>query len=77
MRLEETNEGAKQRRLAGPRPQLVCPDSGQVDEPLSPPHVAERCRKCGERQGEGIIWLGRQQVLDTRLVVKEANWRRS
>ena len=67
MRLEEADERAKQGRLAGPSAELVCPDSGQVDEPLSPPLLTKRCRKCGERESEGVIWLGRQQVLDTRL----------
>jgi two-component system cell cycle response regulator DivK len=67
VRLEKADEGGEERGVTGPCPQLVCPDSGQVDEPLSPPRVTERCRKCGERQREGIIWLGRQQVLDTRL----------
>ena len=40
MRLEEADQRGEQRRVAGSRPKLVCPDSGQVEEPLRPPLVA-------------------------------------
>ena len=48
VRFEEAQQRREQRRLGRPRPKLVRPDSGQVEEPLRPPLVAERCRKRGE-----------------------------
>ena len=47
MRLEEAEERGEKRRLAGAGTELVSPDSGQVEEPVRPTGVAERCRKCG------------------------------
>ena len=49
MRLEEADQRGEQ-APARPRrrAKLVCPDSGQVEEPLRPPFVAKRCRKRGE-----------------------------
>jgi hypothetical protein len=49
MCLEEADEGGEQGRLVSTCSELVCPDSGQVHEPLSPPLLTKRCRKCGER----------------------------
>jgi hypothetical protein len=37
-------------------PKLICPDSGQVDEPLGAPSVTKGCRKRGEGQTVGVIW---------------------
>jgi hypothetical protein len=41
---EKGKEGGKQRRLARSPPELICPDSGQIEEPLRPTLVRERCR---------------------------------
>jgi two-component system cell cycle response regulator DivK len=67
MRFEEANQRGKQGRFARPGPKLVCPDSGQLDEPLSPPLLTKRCRKSGEPEGKGIIWLRQRQDLDKLL----------
>ena len=60
MRFEEAKQRGEQRRVAGPARELIRPDSGQVEEPLRPAFVAERCRKRGEGKRHRIIWcLGR------------------
>ncbi len=43
MRLEKGDQRHQQKRIAGPRAQFICPDSGQVKEALRPPFVAKRC----------------------------------
>jgi len=55
MRFEKAQERAKQRRIGGSRPQLVSPDSGQLDEPLRPASVTKRCRKGSERESDRVI----------------------
>ena len=52
MRFEESDQRGKQRRIVRPAAKLVCPDSGQVKEPLRPAFVRKRRRKSGE--GERI-----------------------
>ena len=64
MRFEEAEQRGEQRRLAGPGPQLICPDSGQVEEPLRPTLVAERCRERGEGKSHRIIWFWVRHGLD-------------
>jgi hypothetical protein len=44
MRFEERDECGKERRFAGAAAELICPDSGQVEEPLRPTRIAKRCR---------------------------------
>lgn len=56
MRLKEPNEGCKKRGLASSSPKLVCPDSGQVDEALSPPRIAKRCCKRTKSNGDRVVW---------------------
>ena len=56
MRFEETQQCAKQRRIGRPFSKLVRPDSGQIDEPLSPPLGPKRCRKRGEGNSYRIVW---------------------
>ena len=58
MRFEKPQQRGKKRRLARSGAKLVCPDSGQIEEPLRPPLVAERCRKRGERKATGSFGLG-------------------
>jgi hypothetical protein len=53
---EETQQGGEKRRVVEPRPQLLSPDSGQVEEPLRPTFVAERCGKRSECKRDRIIW---------------------
>jgi hypothetical protein len=67
MRLEEADQSGQQHGIAGSCPQLVCADSGQVDEPLSPAWNTKRCRKCGEGQRKPIIWLRGRHDLDKPL----------
>ena len=52
VRLEEAQQRGEKRRIARSAPKLVCPDSGQVEEPLRPAFVAKRCRKRGK--GESV-----------------------
>ena len=56
MRLEKEQQGGEQRRLTCTAPQLIGPDSGQVDEPLRPSFGTKRCRKRGKAERDRIIW---------------------
>ena len=67
MRLEEAQSGGEQRRVAGPAPKLVCPNSGQVEEPPRAPFVAERRRKRGEGESHGVVWRLERHGLDSRM----------
>jgi len=53
---EETQKRGEKRGIAEPAPEFVGPDSGQIEEPLRPSLVAERCRQRGEGNSRGIIW---------------------
>lgn len=52
---QKPQQCAQQRRIGRSRPQLLSPDSGQLDEPLRPARVTKRCRKCGERESDRVI----------------------
>ena len=54
MPLEEAEERCQQLWLPRASAKLVSPDSGQVEEPLRPTLIAERCRQRGERKNQGI-----------------------
>ncbi len=56
MRLEKPQESGKKRRFRGSLAQLICPDSGQIEEPAGPAFVAERCCQRGKRQRLGVLW---------------------
>jgi len=56
VRFEEAKQRGEKRRIAQPAPKLLGPDSGQVEEPLSPTLGAERCGKRSEGERDGIIW---------------------
>ena len=56
MRFQEAKHGGEKRRFAQPGPQLLSPDSGQVEEPLRPTLRAERCGQGGEGESDRIIW---------------------
>ena len=82
MRFEEAYDSREQRGLTDSAAELVCPDSGQVDEPLSPPFVTKRCRKRGKGNSSGIPlgfrWrIGVQSLTFNRKLVGGANWPRS
>ena len=67
MRLEEADERGKQSRFAGSGAKLVRPNSGQVEEPMGPAAVDERCRKSGKGQSVDILWaiiwrIGKQSL---------------
>ena len=47
MSLEEAYACGEQRGIGSAAPQLICPDTGQIEEAMRPPVVGERCRKCG------------------------------
>ncbi len=81
MGFEEAYDRSKKRRLGEPAAKLVCADSGQVDEPLSPPGVTKRCRKCGQGNSRGIPWgigwrIREQSLTFNRELVGGANWPR-
>ena len=78
VRFEEAQQRGEQRRLAGTAAELIRPDSGQVEEPMRPPFVAERCRKRGEGERDRIGWTWGSHGLETaRRAERECNWRRS
>ncbi len=56
MGLQEADQRCEQARVAGPGPKLVCVDSGQVEEPLSPPCIAKRCCERTKGNGKGVVW---------------------
>ena len=56
VRLEKTQHRGKERRIAEPAPQFLSPDSGQIEEPLRPTFVPERCGKRSEGKRDRIIW---------------------
>ena len=56
MRFQEAKHGGEKRRFAEPGPQLLSPDSGQVEEPLRPTLGAERCGERSEGESDRIIW---------------------
>ena len=64
MRFQEAKHGGEKRRFAQPGPQLLSPDSGQVEEPLRPTLRAERCRQRSEGERDGIIWYPGCHVLE-------------
>jgi hypothetical protein len=45
MRFKEPYQRREERGFSGSGPKLVCPDSGQVQEALSPARITERCCK--------------------------------
>ena len=78
MRFEKAYDGREKPGFADPSTQLVCPDSGQVDEPLSPPIVTQRCRKRGKGDSLRVSWRMIEQSLTfSRKLVGGANWPRS
>lgn len=56
MRFKEAYGGSKERGFSDAAAKLACPDSGQVDEPLSPPRVTKRCRKRGKGNSSTVPW---------------------
>jgi hypothetical protein len=66
MGFEKGNQRRKQDWVVRPAPKLICPDSGQVEEPLRPTLVAKRCRKSGKGNDDRIVvWRLRVHRLDT------------
>ena len=64
MRFQEAKHGGEKRRFAQPGPQLLSPDSGQVEEPLRPAIVAKRCDKRSEGERHWIIWYPKVHSLE-------------
>jgi len=65
MRFEKTNQPGEERRVTSPAPKLVCPDSGQVEEPAGPAVVKKRCSQCCKRKCLRIGWRLHGHRLDT------------
>ena len=55
MSFEEAQQRGEQRRIIEAAPELVSPDSGQVEESLRPTFGAERCSTRSEGEGDGIL----------------------
>ena len=56
MRFEKAQQRRKQHGIGGAEPQLVSPNSGQVEEPLRPTLRAERCGQRSKGERDRIIW---------------------
>ena len=65
MRLEKSDQRGEQGGLICPAPKLVCPDSGQVEEPLRPTLLPKRCRKGGKGKSHRVIWCLGAHSLET------------
>ena len=57
MSFEEAKQRGEEVAIARAGAQLVGPDSGQVEEPLRPTLVTERCRQRGEGKSHRIVWV--------------------
>ena len=78
MRFKEADQCGEKHRIAGPAAKLVCPDSGQVDEPLCPPRITKRYSQCSECEGVRIGWrIGGQGLTFEKRASGDKNWRRS
>jgi len=53
--LEEPDQRSEDHRVPRTLPQLFRLDSGQVEEPLRPSLVGERCSKRGQRKRQRVI----------------------
>ena len=62
---EKKKECRQQLWLGCPGAQFICLDSGQIEEPLRPAFVGQRCRKRGERESIGVVWCLRLHRLET------------
>ena len=51
MRFQECQERREQDRIGRPLPQLLSPNSGQIEKTLRPARVTKRCRKRSKRKG--------------------------
>ena len=65
MRFEEGDQRREKRRVIRLAPKLVCPDSGQVEEPPGPTVVSKRCSQCCKRKCLRIGWRLHGHRLDT------------
>ena len=63
MGFEEAKQRRKKLGLTEAPAKLVCPDSGQVDEPLGASSVTKRCRKRGKGGSFWVCWRIREQGL--------------
>ena len=76
MRFQEGDQGGKKPWIARPAPELIRPDSGQVEEAVGPSLVAKRCRKRGKGNGQRVIWRLVGHALGLHNEVGEATWPR-
>ena len=52
---EETQQCRKECRIASSSSQFFSPNSGQIQEPLRPARLTERCGKRGKGKNHGIM----------------------
>jgi hypothetical protein len=64
VRLQESKQRAEQDRLVGPGAQLICPNSGQVQEPQRAPFVTKRRRKRRKCKRMGVGWRSGKHGLE-------------
>ena len=78
MRFQAADRRSEERGLGDSAAKFVCPDSGQVDEPLGASSIPKRCGERGKRDSLWIGWriLGQSLTLSRKLV-GGANWPRS
>ena len=77
MRFEKLDQRGEEPRFAGPAPELVRPDSGQIEEALRPLRLIERCGKRRECKGVGIGWRLAVHGLELNTSMGGSDWRRS
>src|SRR3954462_14953557 len=68
VRLEKAQQRGQQMRIGGSAPELVGPDSGQVDESLRPTLAPKRCGKRSKGNGHRIVWYPGRHSLETAAV---------
>jgi two-component system cell cycle response regulator DivK len=66
MRFEEGDHCAKQGWVGGSLPQLIRPESGQVEEATGPPFLPKRCRKRRKSKRQRIVWRLRSHGLNAK-----------
>ncbi len=67
MILKKGNDGCQQSWFVRPVPQFVCPDSGQVEEPLGAAFVGQHRRERGESEGIRVVWCLKHHILQTQI----------
>ena len=77
MCFQEGNQRSEQAGVVSLGSQLVCPDSGQVEEPPRATFVRKRRGQSREGERMRVVWRLALHRLRLFRLLKEANWRRS